>query len=408
MELQDIIKFQLKRVNAFQGLVIDVETWQEAHNYHRDQQRLHLLAMHQTGIVKGLEVTANKPPDLSVNIHPGLAIDPQGNIIIVAQLQQYRLQSREKGAVHLVIQFREIPAEPYQPPSGGQPTRLLEAYRIQEREKLPAEPHLELARIDLDPGQEAIRDARSSSHPGKNEINLSFRQEVAAAAPAAPAAPAVSVAPARIPAAVEETAGRPRETVTLGHVVLGGASKDLHGDGLKNLIREINWPDNVAVNLEQNIPLDKDISRCTMIYLTGNSRFELTAEQQGTLGSFLQSGGAIVGEGCSEGEAESRGAKEFGLAFNQLATQLKCKLEIVQRGHPLLSTVHIFSDIPSGAEANGMLLEGGHMVYSGSDYGCAWQGGHQGHPLSRDIIRSSLEMGTNIVVYAQMTKTARH
>ena len=55
-----------------------------------------------------------------------------------------------------------------------------------------------------------------------------------------------------------------------------------------------------------------------------------------------------------------------------------------------------------------MLLEGGHMVYSGSDYGCAWQGGHQDKPLSRDVIRSSLEMGTNIIVYAQMTKAGRH
>ena len=51
-----------------------------------------------------------------------------------------------------------------------------------------------------------------------------------------------------------------------------------------------------------------------------------------------------------------------------------------------------------------MLLEGRHMAYSGSDYGCAWQGGRQGDPLPRDVIRSAIEMGTNIVAYAHMVK----
>ena len=50
MELKDIIKFQLKRVNPFQGLVIDADTWRDAHNYHREQQRLHMLAFHKIGI----------------------------------------------------------------------------------------------------------------------------------------------------------------------------------------------------------------------------------------------------------------------------------------------------------------------------------------------------------------------
>jgi len=118
MALKDIIKFQLKRVNPFQGLVIDADTWRDAHNYHRDQQRLHMLAFHKIGINEGLKVTANTPPDVSVNIHPGMAIDPEGNVIIVSQTQRYRIQTREKGIIYLIIQFREIPSEPYQPPEG--------------------------------------------------------------------------------------------------------------------------------------------------------------------------------------------------------------------------------------------------------------------------------------------------
>ncbi|MFP3898147.1 MAG: DUF4159 domain-containing protein [Dehalococcoidia bacterium] len=395
MALEDIVRFRLKRVNPFQGLVIDADTWQDAHNYHRDQQRLHVLALHKTGIVEGLQVTANNPPDLSVNIQPGMAIDPEGNIVIVPKTQHYRIQTRAKGVVYLIIQFREVPSEPYQPPEGGQPTRILEAYRIQEREKPPGEPHLELARIDFDPAEEAIKDARTASKPGKNEINLSFRQEVSAATAAVR-----PVAPPEARAAAPERVGAPKETVVLGHAVLGEADKDLHGEGLGNLGKEINQRADVTARLEKNISLDKGVMRCTMLYLTGNGRFELSADEQAALLAFLQAGGVILGEGCSEGESESRGAREFGLAFNQLAGQLKRKLEIVQRGHPLLSSVHVFGEVPQGAEA-GMLLEGGNMVYSGSDYGCAWQGGHRSHPLSREIIRNAIEMGANVLAYAR-------
>ena len=404
MALDDITKFQLKRINPFQGLVIDADTWRDAHNYHRDQQRLHVLTFHRTGIIEGLEVTASNPPDLSVTIQSGVAIEPEGNVIIVPQAQRYQLQTRQKGTIYLVIQFREIPTEPYQPPESGQPTRILEAYRIQEREKLPAEPHLELARIDFDPAEEAIRDAKAPSNPGKNEINLSFQQKATSGAPVAQAAPEKTSTTTKAKEVAQPTA-----TIIVGHAVVGGASGDLHSSGWKNLIREINRQDSLVANFEENIPLDKDINRCTMLYLTGSSGFELTTEQQAVLGDFLQSGGVIFGEGCPAGQEESpsKGGKEFGLAFNQLASQFKCKLETVQRGHRLLSAAHVFADVPQGAEP-GMLLEGGHMVYSGSDYGCAWQGGHQDHPLSRDIIRSSFEMGTNIITHAQMIKAGGH
>jgi hypothetical protein len=207
----------------------------------------------------------------------------------------------------------------------------------------------------------------------------------------------------------QETVRRPTATITVGHAVLGEASKNLHISGLLNLIREINRQGSLEVKLEGNVSLDTKINRYAMIYLTGNSSFELTAEQQSALGNFLKSGRIIFGEACTDGQpdAASRGAKEFGLAFNQLANQLECKLEIVQRGHPLLSAVHVFSEVPQGAEP-AMLLEGGHMVYSASDYGCAWQGGHKAQPLSRDIIRGSFEIGTNIIIHAQLLLSAGH
>jgi hypothetical protein len=402
MTVEDLSKFQLKRVNPFEGLIIDADAWRDAHDYHRDHLRLHLLAFHFNGIVQGLDVIANSPPDQSVTVQPGIGVDPEGNVIVVPQQQKYRLQTQKAGPVYIVIQFREVPGEPYQPPNGGQPTRMLDAYRIQERDKLPSEPYLELARIDYDPAGGAIQDIKGSLSPAKNTIDLRHRKISA-------------------PATVEKTAPPPKkketvatqvevvpqvEEMVVGYMVLSGTDKALHSAGLQNLVSKATRPGNLIISLKEITSLTQDLESYSLLYLTGTGRFDLDTTQQESLVKFVQSGGTILGEACSEGPDAglSRGAKDFGLAFNQLAGQLKHKLESVKRGHPLLSALHVFSDAPPGAE-NGMLMAGGNVVYSGSDYGCAWQGGHQTEPLSREVIRASFEIGENILAYSHATKT---
>jgi hypothetical protein len=397
MDFDDITEFRLIRVNPFQGLVIDSDTWHDAHEYHRNHQRLHMLAFHNTGIIGGLKVIASDPVDRSVNIQSGMAVDSKGNVIIVPETQHYIIQTQENCTIYLIIQFREVPIEPYQPPEGGQPTRILEAYRIQEREKLPDESHLELCRINLEPATKAIRDASDSSKPAKNEIDLRFRQ-ASSPKPKIPMEKLPTDEKVTIP--VEENTNKKVENITIGHAVLTDTKKDIHVAGLQNLIKEINRQGNLVVQLEKNISLDQKINKYSIIYLTGNGGFTLTNKQEEALSEFLHSGGTIFGEGCTEDpqEISSKSSKEFGLAFNQLASILKCKLEIVERGHPLLSACHVFAEAPQGAEAP-MLLEGGHMIYSASDYGCAWQGGHLTKPLPRDIIRGAFEIGLNIIKY---------
>ena len=394
MALEDLTKFHLKRVNPFQGLVIDADAWRDAHNYHREQMRLHVLAFHEPGIVEGLGLVANKPADLMVTVQPGIGVDPEGNVIVVPQKQQYRLQTQKAGSVFLVIQFREVPGEPYQPPDGGQPTRMLDAYRIQERDKLPTEPYIELGRIEFDPAGGVIRDAKAVSSPARNEIDLRFRKSVG---------PAIVERPIEEPSrpAVERV-GREPHVLAVGHAVLGDAPTEMHVSGLRNLLGELSRDGGSVASLEHNVPLDKDLTCYSFLYLTGNSRFDLDSAQQAGLVAFLQSGGGILGEACSAPPeaGQSRGAKDFGFAFNQLAGQLKRKLEIVKRGHPVLSSMHVFSDVPQGAQ-NGMLLEGGRMMYSASDYGCAWHGGHDNQPLPRDVIRGAFEIGANIAAYAR-------
>jgi hypothetical protein len=392
MALEDLIRFQFKRVNPFQGLVLDADTWKDEQDYHRNQQKLHTLAFHGTGIVEGLEVKASQPPDFSLIISPGIAIDTEGNAIVVPKSQHYSLGSKNKGQVYLIIQYREVPTAPASPSEEGQATRVLEAYRIREVTRLPDEPCLELARLDLDPSGKSITDARAPSNPTVNEIDLRFRQSAKASLPDASE---ISLHP-HPPA---ETA--PKEKVILGHMALVEGSPDLHSNGLMQLARQVGFQTEYQTVVEE-CTLDESINQHTLLYVTGKGPFTFSAKKQTVLDSFVQSGGTIFAESCAEQQDE--GVKEFGLAFNRLAEQLGKKLEVVQRGHPLLDCHHIFSTVPPGAKSEGLLMVGGQIIYSNYDYGCAWSGGYSNSPLPRDIIRGASEIGVNIVVYANMIK----
>src|SRR5262245_60775193 len=83
-------RVQLKRVNPFMGLMIDAQTWSDSHDYHRQAEQAHALALHGWGIASGLEVDAAEPADRSVWIRPGVALDPEGRLIIVAQPFRYQ------------------------------------------------------------------------------------------------------------------------------------------------------------------------------------------------------------------------------------------------------------------------------------------------------------------------------
>ena len=79
-----------------------------------------------------------------------------------------------------------------------------------------------------------------------------------------------------------------------------------------------------------------------------------------------------------------------------LAQRLGRQLTDVQRGHALMSSRHVFGVLPTGGRERARVLESNGIVYSDADYGCAWQGGPTDRPLTRGVIRDSLEFGINI------------
>ena len=73
MTLSSSITTPQRWINPYRGLVVDVPTWTDAHEYHRVQQRLHGLSMHIPGVVSGLDVIADEPPGAAVTVYPGVA-----------------------------------------------------------------------------------------------------------------------------------------------------------------------------------------------------------------------------------------------------------------------------------------------------------------------------------------------
>ena len=369
----DYERFQLKRVNPLDGLMIDAATWRDAHDYHRNHQRLHNLAAHGSGIVLGLDVVANSPPDGSVVINPGLAIDPEGNALIVAQSQRYFLKASGAGTTYLVIQFREIPMAADSGGADGQESRILEAYRIQERDRLPDEPYIELARIATAGRVDAIADAVDRLNPGLNEIDLRFR-------------PMAGVRP-QMPLPIAQALVRAPQPGT-GHRL-----------GVNNLANELNHLGMCQARLIGALALEAGPPDCSLLYLLFPPSWTPNKQEMASLGYFLSRGGVALLEPCLAA-GESGAGKQTEVAFAAIAQQLGLSPAPVKGGHPLLSTRFIFGQCPPGLADDGAVLEAQGLIYSGRDYGCAWQGGGPERPLAREVIRGALEFGVNVALYA--------
>ncbi len=405
-------QFRLQRINPFQGLMIDSGVWQDAHNYHRDALRLHQLALHGWGIVQGLEVSPGGPEGALV-IQPGIAVDQAGSFVVVTEPTMYRLTQRSEGLTYLVLLFREVLGGPTQTgiEDVGTPTRIIEAYHIQERDRLPSEPHIELARVDYDPDRGHVVAPADPEKPGPNELDLRYRVVLGTAQATGTPAAQLQVSVASAPEAI---APRPRITATRGvlpatagaasgviSVALGlhsGEGADVHREGLRLLAREVEASSGQAVRVFLGLdPVEAD--RVDFLYLGGYAGFTLSESELSGVGRLLERGGVVVGEGCAFGPTGDSGAREFALAFADLANNLGHRLAEVSRGHRVMSARHLFAKLPAGCRERTQVVEADGMVYSDADYGCAWSGGSDDNPLARSEIRDALEFGVNLALY---------
>lgn len=369
----DLIKLRLRRVKPYEGLSIDAQTWAEAHDYHTDQLRLHSLAFHTSGIIVGLRVRAAKGNEAAVIVGPGVALDDNGNMIVVGQERTIPLGKVGAGTAYVVLRHREteVNADP-EAPRGAPANRVVETYDIDALSNLPkGEAHLELARVQRAAKDEHIRDATEQALPGLDEVDLRFRRWASISRP---------------------------PLVRAGFAVLGGATEVAapHARGMQHLLREVSASGAAEVAFGGVVPLAEGIGNCTFLYLAANGPVQPSDAETAALALLLNGGGVLLAERCAMSGADTGNA--FVQSMRDLAKRLDLAPAPLAGESPLLTSRHVFGQAPAGAAAEGELLAAGGLVISTYDYACAWSGQCNGKPLAREDIRSALEFGVNLAV----------
>ncbi len=174
-----------KRINFFKGFLTTEKDWNDAERYHIEKRKLHNRVCHAAGVVQGisanLRVVARARGDLSVEVQSGVAIDGQGNELVLADavikninLDEYRLPQ----TIYVVLRFSEeltdfVAYKENLEYKGHR--RVLESATVELAQTEPdINREIEVARIHLEKGASRVRDARNPADPKGNEIDLRF------------------------------------------------------------------------------------------------------------------------------------------------------------------------------------------------------------------------------------------
>ncbi|MEO0456528.1 MAG: hypothetical protein AAF152_08085 [Cyanobacteria bacterium P01_A01_bin.114] len=170
----------LQRLQVNDGMLITADHWQIAHSYHQQRQTIHYGSLHQGGVVSGLGVSVGPIPEAApskyrqprwLTIQPGLAIDAQGNPIVVAQPESCYLsaQPAEDTTIYIVLKHSE---------RSSQADIVQEAFQILEKDVPAASDEIELCRVRMTAGMDAIAPPEDVFSPAANQLDLRHRQPV--------------------------------------------------------------------------------------------------------------------------------------------------------------------------------------------------------------------------------------
>jgi Domain of unknown function (DUF4159)/FHA domain len=360
---------ELSRVNPFEGLMVDAQTWADEQAYHRAAMRLHLLSDHGAGIIQGLEVVISPGAPGTLLVRAGVAIDALGRTLLVSDDTQLTVPD-DSGWAYVTLQYADEPTKPQSAWDGDEhATRILERARLTVERQQPEAPALELARF-LANGE--LHDAVNPTTPGTGEVDLRFR---------------------------ERQSLRQPPDLTIAQLATG--DEDTHRLGLRFLAREIGQSTPYRVRWAGSVSLDLPIpSAVAMLYLTGHDGFAaLTPAQLDYLRAYLAGGGVLFADACHKSDWHA-----FVTSVNAMASELGVELQPVERWHPLLLSRHVLAAPPLSVQGEHGLIEAGGLILSSSDYGCAWQGGPEDQALGRERIRAALDLGVNVAVFGQQRR----
>jgi hypothetical protein len=358
---------ELRRVNPFRGLMVDAETWAEAHDYHRHAARLHLLAAHGWGVLQGLEVVKEPGASDVLVVRPGVAVDQAGRALLLTEEVRLVVAGQEGQRRYVVASYEEeLTAPQFGWSDRAEQTRVVERCRIALERAPPRPPSIELARLEVR-HPALLQDAADPTGPRPDEIDLRFRPRVAV---------------------------RPRPELAVAQLALPGdaAAEAVPGHrlGLRFLMREIGLTTPYRPRWLGLFRLGEELPPAALLYFSGVEGFVPDGGALDRLQRFLEGGGVLFADPCLGRPS----GQEFAAGVRELARRLGPEPRRVERWDELLTARHILTD-------GGGLERAGGIVLGTADSGCLWQGGPQDQAAGREAIRHALEVGTNVAVFAR-------
>ena len=374
----------MQRQQVRDGLLLTAERWQRAHDYQRKRQNLHYQSINQPGIVCGLgvrvipapeEVAAQYRDNRWVQIQPGIAIDLEGNPIIVPHQINFRiateLKESEPVTVYLVAQYRD----PDRLGASSDREVVQETFRIDERSRPPERSEVELCRVLLRPSQQDLLSTPTDVFfPGYGDLDLRYRRQAQA---------------------------RPQGLVQIAQIDSDDEDCSRNFFHLTYLLRSVEdiYPSLKGAETVDRLTWDEDMHPYELLYLTGHRGLSLNNYQFSKLESYLKSGGTLL----VDADVKSIELIQSVQAIAQhLQTPLK-SLQEARRDHPLRIKPFLFSALPMIDETRIQLLSGGGIILTIGNLGGLW-GLDEELQRSRTEIRTAQELGVNILHFAWKRK----
>jgi hypothetical protein len=382
----------MQRQQVKDGLLLTAERWQRAHDYQRKRQNLHYQSINQPGIVCGLGVRViPAPEDVAaqyrdnrwVQIQPGIAIDVEGNPIIVPHQINFRiateLKESEPVTVYLIAQYRDPDLL-----EGSLDREVVqETFRIDERSSPPDRSEVELCRVLLRSSQkELLSTPTDVFFPGYGDLDLRYRRQAQA---------------------------RPQGLVQIAEIDSDDEDCSQNFFNLTYLMRAVEdiYPSLKGSETIARVTWDGDLHPYELLYLTGHQGLSLNNHQFSKLSSYLKSGGTLLVDAPAQSTELIQSVQTIA---QHLQTPLK-SLQEARRDHPLRIKPFLFSALPmsdgtkSQPKTRIQLLSGGGIILAIGNLGGLW-GLDEELKRSRTDIRTAQELGINILHFAWKRKQA--
>ena len=418
-----------ERLRVTDGLLIDRERWQLAHNYHRQRQNLHYQSLQQPGIVCGLGVAAISAPaeipstykdDRWIELQPGIAIDLLGNPIVVPEPMPFRISSEaaDDNSITVYIVLRYVDPDGLDGQANGD--RVRETFRIDEVIRPPLEREVEVCRLSLSGDPIHLAPATNVFAPDLNHIDLRFRQQVRAR----------SLGGVQVACMAHSDGSEPSCYRSANSLLqaLPALYPDLEGD-LPQLTqphvdsRQPPQFDLVIADYRQLIELNSAARASLKQHLTVGGVLLVTTQSQREIGEL-----ADLEFKLEAALAETDSRDELGDIHQQLGSELQAvqadlKTQVMElrryleqsldyplastatesgllsRDSPLRNQPFAFGQLPPVGHSVTQLYQWRGVVLAIGDWVSAW-GPDESLMLGRDCIRTAQELGVNLLNFA--------